>query len=715
MWLKQAEANNWTVDGKWENKAVDHILTAFEEASAQIYKRLNEAAKIDQELLQTAIPAIGLPELRTDLPGNFQSTEDDYSTICHQSVRSMLTAKPGYGDAIFVLDRSVIQHEETRFQLPAASVVLSGSWRQYHSWLGPLREKFDVNKWKAAAKRVRGGDVDTQKTKWSVMEVVTEFKHELKVGRRMALSLQLKANDKLATRALVKGMTALLHQKRMTLQETDADKDLIGALSDGRLSFEQLKEEIIDVGFPESEALDCVTAAHLLAEISKHKKGGDFMKKVVNRLELIGALSDGRLSSEKLKEEFIEVGFPESKARDCDTAAHLLAAISKSKDGGDLMKQVVDRLPKSGRVTSKARQLKSMYLNCSGLESQLFHIEAFLPDKLTYDHINILLMTKTALDQSKLRRRLQAHALSRKVREFRDRNHMLSWLKAYQGPPLTAEEVNDALTMRAVMRTTSKRGAQRALMTVKDAMIKMVQEDGDHNFARLEEVYENAGCYTGTASILLMDGSTKFAKDVQIGDKLAARHGPTAAVMTHTTVIGRHVQSARSWKLIKIGDLMISSMHRIVFNGQWIEPSFHPAAEVVCVHDEALYNFVVDGCLLIQVNDILVSTVGTYCEGSHDFQWPTHELWGSRHIIDILRQHPGWPEIYFHRQDNLIDVLKNPSFAAEYLATKPEHAHALLRKHGWSLAISDDSTTAMKAIGAAGHVMSCLYLISQGM
>jgi len=644
MWLKQKEADGWTVRDKWENEAAAQILKAFEDASAQIYIRLKEAGKMDQEFLQAAIPAIGLPELRTDLPGNFQSTEDEFSTVCNQSVRSMLTAKPGFGDAIFVLDRSVLQHEETRFQLPATSAVLSGSWRQYHSWLGPLREKFDANKWKAAAKRAVV-DVGIQKTKLSVMEAVTAFKHELKVGRRMALSLQLKANDKLATRALVKGMIALLHQRQMTLQETNADKDLISAMSDGRLSFEQLKEEIIDLGFPESEALGCVTSAHLLEAISKHRDGGDFMKQVVKRLK---------------------------------------------------------RLPQTGRVTSKALHLKNMYLNCSGLESDLFHIEAFLPDKLTFDHVNILLMTKTALEQSKLRRRLQAHALSRKVREFRDRNHMLSWLKAYQGPPLTAEEVNDALTMRAAIRTTSKKGAQRATKTVKDAMIKMVQEDGDHhNFARLEEVYENAGCYTGTASILLVDGSTKLAKDVQIGDKLAARHGPTAAVMTQTTVIGRHVQSARSWKLIKIGDLMISSAHRIVFNGHWIEPSFHPAAEVVCVHDKALYNFVVDGCLLIQVNGILVSTVGTYCEGSHDFQWPTHELWGSRHIIDILRYHPGWPEIYFNRQDNLIDVLKDPIFAAEYLATKPEHAHALLRKHGWSLAISDHSTTATQAIGAA--------------
>jgi hypothetical protein len=194
-------------------------------------------------------------------------------------------------------------------------------------------------------------------------------------------------------------------------------------------------------------------------------------------------------------------------------------------------------------------------------------------------------------------------------------------------------------------------------------------------------------CFTGTASILLMDGSTKLAMDVQVGDRLAATDGgPAATATTHTTVIGRCVQSARSWRLIKIDGLLISAVHRIVCNGQWVEPLLYPGAEAVDVDDEALYNFVVEGSLPIAVNDICVSTIGTYCEGSHDFQWPTHALWGSQKIVDILRQHPSWPEIYFGEQDNLIAVLKDPKFAEEYLVTEPENAHDLLRKHGWILA-----------------------------
>eukprot|EP01047_Picozoa_sp_COSAG01_P023536 COSAG01_NODE_1427_length_10336_cov_12.761207_3_plen_994_part_00 len=189
-------------------------------------------------------------------------------------------------------------------------------------------------------------------------------------------------------------------------------------------------------------------------------------------------------------------------------------------------------------------------------------------------------------------------------------------------------------------------------------------------------------CYTGTASILLMDGTTKLAKDVQVGDTLLAR---SIGTMDHaTTVMARLTQSAQPRKLIKIGDLMISAVHRIVYDGQWIEPPFHPGAEVV-VTEEVLYNFVVDGCLPIVANNICVSTIGTYCEGSHDFQWPTHALWGSQKIVDILRQHMSWPEIHFGKQDNLIAVLKDSKFAEEYLVASPKHAHDLLRKYGWSL------------------------------
>lgn len=114
---------------------------------------------------------------------------------------------------------------------------------------------------------------------------------------------------------------------------------------------------------------------------------------------------------------------------------------------------------------------------------------------------------------------------------------------------------------------------------------------------------------------------------MQVGDSLAATgDSPAATAMTKTTVIGRCVQSARSWKLIKVDDLLISAVHRIVCDGQWIEPPYYPGAQVVDVDDEALYNFVVEGCLPIVVNGICVSTLWTYCEGSHNFQWPTHAL-----------------------------------------------------------------------------------------
>jgi hypothetical protein len=150
-------------------------------------------------------------------------------------------------------------------------------------------------------------------------------------------------------------------------------------------------------------------------------------------------------------------------------------------------------------------------------------------------------------------------------------------------------------------------------------------------------------CFTGAASVLLMDGTTKLAQDVQVGDMLATKHTTDTDHVCATTVTARLIQPTQPRLLIQIGELKISAVHRIVHDGQWIEPPLYPGAKVVLA-DEALFNFVVEGCLPIVVNDICVSTVGTHCEGSHDFQWPTHALWGSRNVVDILRQHPSWCE-----------------------------------------------------------------------
>ena len=190
----------------------------------------------------------------------------------------------------------------------------------------------------------------------------------------------------------------------------------------------------------------------------------------------------------------------------------------------------------------------------------------------------------------------------------------------------------------------------------------------------------SAGCFNPEAAVVMGDGTTKLAKDVILGDILATPDGTTRV---QGTLVQARARGARS--LIKIGTLIISSMHRIMHNGVWIEPAFYPGAKTIH-SNTALHNFVVEGQCSIFVNGIVASTIGQYCKGSHDFQWPTHALWGSSKIVQILEQHPSWPAIQLGPNDNFLSTLKEQNFAIEYLQCLPVGQNAcwkLLEKHGW--------------------------------
>jgi tetratricopeptide (TPR) repeat protein len=194
-------------------------------------------------------------------------------------------------------------------------------------------------------------------------------------------------------------------------------------------------------------------------------------------------------------------------------------------------------------------------------------------------------------------------------------------------------------------------------------------------------------CFNGEAMVLLADGRTKMASEVTIGDKLAVGSPKTChhAYGQHATVIARLVQAQGMRKMVKIGGLLISPMHRIVFDGQWVEPILYPGARIVA-EETILYNFFVGDRSPIVVEGITASTIGTHCEGSHDFQWPTHAVWGSAAIVDIFKHHPDWPNIQLGAHDTFLNAVKDPGFASEYLAKTPrgpEGVHCLLSKHGW--------------------------------
>merc|ERR1711907_234292 len=64
----------------------------------------------------------------------------------------------------------------------------------------------------------------------------------------------------------------------------------------------------------------------------------------------------------------------------------------------------------------------------------------------------------------------------------------------------------------------------------------------------------------------------------------------------------------------------------------------------------------------------ITSSLGQFCEGTHKADKPTHQLWNSEKIVDLLRRHHAWPNIHFDSEDAAINMLKDMRFVTAYLA-----------------------------------------------
>ena len=141
----------------------------------------------------------------------------------------------------------------------------------------------------------------------------------------------------------------------------------------------------------------------------------------------------------------------------CLTADQLLQAgrVLGRSLGRDLFDGIEQELPDTGWAGDESLRLKNFYLHTSDAESLLFNIEACLPDAVPLDEVDYLLVTESSLqgDSNPLAQLLRSARLpsgimlSSKVKVFRDRPHMLCWLEAYQGPPHSEAEVEQALNV----------------------------------------------------------------------------------------------------------------------------------------------------------------------------------------------------------------------------------------------------------------------------
>merc|ERR1712242_157035 len=99
-----------------------------------------------------------------------------------------------------------------------------------------------------------------------------------------------------------------------------------------------------------------------------------------------------------------------------------------------------------------------------------------------------------------------------------------------------------------------------------------------------------------------------------------------------------------------------------------MKPHEAKGAEVITA-DVALYNFITEPVgNSIMVEGIITSSLGQFCEGTHKADKPTHQLWNSEKIVDLLRRHHAWPNIHFDSEDAAINMLKDMRFVTAYLA-----------------------------------------------
>jgi hypothetical protein len=205
------------------------MMRAFEEAAKRVY-----TAGFDAAALSLAIPSSGLPLLR---PANLSNNKvaGDESGVS-RSVAAMLTARPGYGDAIFVIKASLLKHKATRVQLPNSRAVFSGAWRDYHPWLNPLHALLDTDEGESSAQRhwrqVRSRTALVgHNTQHAYTELVRMQKRELQVCRKMTSNLKMQSDTVSTTEMLLDSMTASLYtqQERYNATGRNSEKSKVSA------------------------------------------------------------------------------------------------------------------------------------------------------------------------------------------------------------------------------------------------------------------------------------------------------------------------------------------------------------------------------------------------------------------------------------------------------------------------------------------------------
>jgi hypothetical protein len=174
----------------------------------------------------------------------------------------------------------------------------------------------------------------------------------------------------------------------------------------------------------------------------------------------------------------------------------------------------------------------------------------------------------------------------------------------------------------------------------------------------------HGGCISGDAPVLLADGSTKLARRICVGDRLAG--GLKGVAGEGRVVVGRtfadHAEAPHPVVVLNTpqGPFVITRNHPVLVGGRWVRPwalldaasgDFRKTGQLAmssflysCTD---LHNFVTEPVGSIIVAGTEVSTLGQHCPGLDDGAdaIATTSFYGSHMVISALRQHPEWPSV----------------------------------------------------------------------
>ncbi|KAF2196658.1 hypothetical protein GQ43DRAFT_247276 [Delitschia confertaspora ATCC 74209] len=128
------------------------------------------------------------------------------------------------------------------------------------------------------------------------------------------------------------------------------------------------------------------------------------------------------------------------------------------------------------------------------------------------------------------------------------------------------------------------------------------------------------GCFGGSSVVHLPDGTAKPVKSIKKGDIVLCK--VTGATATVRCVLELHVPAGLK-RMASFGNgLIITGMHPILWDGEWVLP--REVIEEEEIEIEKVFNFILDGEDTLIVNGVTCSVVG------HQGARVVHPFWGNK-------------------------------------------------------------------------------------